>query len=162
MAKLVEIAARHVREWPKDAVKVYQRRDGQMYAMDTENWAWEICVADRADDYLNEVVTRAQWEAERARIAANQQATAEAREIAKGLGTMLNETPGGLTDEEFKQVGGKRSAEDQELWDKVLLQQLDKMAKPESLYQGEFADCVAIAFERTEYIMAERANRMKD
>lgn len=214
MAKLVEIAAKNVKEWPQRATHLVIVECGWgkgIVASFTQcgppvfrNGAWTIlhpdCGADvfwleKIDDSFGleeleeNIITRAQWEAERARIALNndiratvvsdleglreiglatdddvkeakrlamnQQATAEAREIAR-TGAMTSEEKD-LTDI----ACGKRSKEDQALWDKVLLQQLDKMTKRESAHHGEFDADVAIAFERTEHIIAERAKRLK-
>lgn len=105
-------------------------------------------------------VNSAQWEAERTRIAINQQATQEAREIAR-TGAMTNE------EQELADIAcGKRSKEDQELWDKVAIAaapifyqecMIDFRHGSGFLYKetmedvGDFADA----------FMAEREKRMK-
>lgn len=87
MAKLVEIV---VGLWPNAwrAGKhvITQNAHGDVLVENADGLGVEFGVAmahDLADDYKTAVVTRAQWEAERSRIATNQQATAEAREIAR-------------------------------------------------------------------------------
>lgn len=67
MAKLVEIAAREVQYWPGYKY-IAQRADGLLFCTGGGDGAHRIGYSEIADDRSKSVVTRAQWEAERARI----------------------------------------------------------------------------------------------
>lgn len=150
MAKLVEILARELKEWPEGAESIWQADDGAVLA-DTVALFAASEISD-VDDY----VTRAQWEAERARIAANQQATAEAREIAR-TGAMTAE------EQELADIAcGKRSREDQELWDKVAIGAIRAyMAQPKAIGDVVVEEFVGWGVEVADAFMAERAKRIK-
>ena len=152
MAKLVEILARELKEWPEPFDAFMQGPEGQIYLGDGMTLTLEL-----ADDWLTDVVTRAQWEAERARIATNQQATAEAREIAR-TGAMTAE------EQELADIAcGKRSREDQELWDKVAIAAVNgEMAcQSNAVKRLDAGDLVRYSMTVADAFMAERAKRMK-
>lgn len=126
MAKLVEILARELKEWPEGVEDISQGHSGNLYDHRGEQFGF---VESLADDRSFAIVCRSEWEAELAAIAC-----------------------------------GKRSAEDQALWDKVAIAAIQAMASSQGAnddrkqwmgYISEDACDIADAF------MAERAKRMK-
>lgn len=151
MTKLIDIAARYVEEWPEDATVLRQDED------------LEICFEsndpnhDVSRDFLaNELaedaeikggvgyryITRAQWEAERARILAESSKSTEADKAHIAELTAI--------------ACGKRSKEDQVLWDKVAAEVfVDVLAISATSEGGAICACNA-----ADAFMAERAKRM--
>lgn len=180
MAKLVEIAAREIVGFPAGFQRLSQRSDGLIVAAAGYGYTREVAIFDIAEDRETAVVTRAQWEAERARIAmqgisefaqeqenaerasiaANQQSTAEAREIARS-GAMTSE------EQELAEIAcGKRSREDQALWDKVARDVVKAFLTAHITHYGHDnvwgrEDLIGQAFDYADAFMAERAKRMK-
>lgn len=167
MAKLVEIAARDVQAWDDLWLDIWQMRDGTLVVRDESRYYYVLFQSEIAEDY-NElpVVTRAQWEAERARIAANQKATQEAREIAQGAGKRFESADEMIKDieQELADIAcGKRSREDQALWDKVAMKaMLEYMGcEPGHIGNVTVEEFVGWGVEIADAFMAERAKRMK-
>lgn len=161
MAKLVEILARELKEWPEGAIDALQRQYKKspeylyVYFYGACGDDFDFIASEEAED--SHSVTRAQWEAERARIAANQQATQEAREIYKA-GTMTHE------EQELSAIAcGKQSKEDQALWDKVALTStLEYMgSEPNLIGSIPVEEFVGWGADVADAFMAERAKRVK-
>lgn len=163
MAKLVEIAVRDVQTWDDRWIDLQQVRDGTLVVRDKNHYGYVLFPAEIAEDYdESPVATRPQWEAERARVAANQQATSEALEIAR-TGAMATE------EQELADIAcGNRSREDQALWDKVAValapavyaeccKGMDATGYPENWREGVAKDWVVTV----DAFMEERAKRMK-
>lgn len=166
MAKLAEILARELKEWPEGLYCIVQEWDKELYKANDETYfgggaAWyrgdgyfqpRLIAPELAEDWRAAKVTRAQWEAERARIAANQQATTEAQEIPH-TGSMTNEEQG------LAAIAcGKRSKEDQVMWDKVAVACYAAGCGVSSDSQNDLA---RRAFIEADAFMVERAKRMK-
>lgn len=163
MAKLVEILARELKEWPSGFESILNTQDGLVFGIDFDGYdGYDLDIIAKTDDY--ERVTRAKWEAERARIAANQQATAEAREISR-TGAMTAE------EKELADIAcGKRSREDQALWDKVAVAAIPALIANPGEWSGDdeaggeirsYTDAAKAALFMADAFMAERAKRMK-
>lgn len=161
--KLVEILAREWKNWPVDAwLPISQDAEGALFVScrftengETRNLGIEVELSDDLEDD----VTRDQWVKERARIAANQQATQEARAIAQGAGERFDNVDEMIAD--LTAIAcGKRSKEDQELWDKVASDSLQSY-----LNLCELSGAIEKFAERSANIadafMSERAKRMK-
>lgn len=146
--KLVEILARELKEWPEDCAVVEQAIDGDICAhrdSTKRNFRHLGISITLAEDWMMAFVTRAQWEAERTSIAAEEAPTWH-------IGT---ET------EEWRAECQKQY--EQELWDKVAA----------SVYQMAFVEGFAgwdiagfeyesgRAFLAADAFMAERAKRLK-
>lgn len=163
MAKLVEILARELKEWPRGCVSLTQSAfDREVIEDNDAGSPIGFFASERHDESgLYPTVTRAQWEAERARIAANQQATAEAREIAKG-----REFEWCNPDEELRckleEYDKQQAKEDQALWDRVAIGAMHAyMAQPEAIGDVVVEEFVGWGVEVADAFMAARAKRMK-
>lgn len=141
---LVEILARELKEWPIRAEEIGQWPCGEVCVRDligvsTREIFTSITIADDIDAW----VTRAQWEAERARILAESSKFTEADKAHIAELTAI--------------ACGKRSKEDQALWDKVAIAAISGLTSwkdgPESLAED--------AFDIADAFIAERAKRMK-
>jgi hypothetical protein len=92
MAKLKTLLAQKLPEWPEGVLYIDQTCTGALFgAYDRVGIHYKKIEVSLglAHDWTDALVTRAQWQAERDRIAANQQATKEAREIASGKGLIF-------------------------------------------------------------------------
>lgn len=164
--KLLEIAARNIAEFPAGFQRLSQRSDGLIVAAAGYGYTRDVAIFDIAEDRDTAVVTRAQWEAERARIAANQQATKEAREIAKGEGKRFDSVED-MVEELTAIACGKRSKEDQELWDKAAIAATQAFITAHITHHGHgdniwrMEDLVSCSADYADAFMAERAKRMK-
>ena len=150
--KLVEILARDAKEWLHYWVSAVQDSDGTVW-FNLEDDVGPIFDADRSwvsnpchsemfnvsSDFQTAIVTRAQWEAERARIA----------ELDRGQYSLMTEEA-----EDWRNNCKKQY--EQELWDKVAIQAIGRLGNITSL--SEAADAVA---SLADAFMAERAKRMK-
>lgn len=138
--KLVEILARELKEWPIRAEEIGQWPGGEVCVRDLIGVsAREIFTSITIADDVDAWVTRAQWEAERARIA----------ELDRGQYSLLTEEA-----EDWRNNCQKQY--EQELWDKVAIQAIGRLGNITSL--SEAADAVA---SLADAFMAERAKRMK-
>lgn len=153
MAKLVGI----IKEWPEGAEYALQNQDQgsheylRVYFFGSCGEKFDFEAKELAEDAYR--ITRYEWEAERARIATNQRATAEARDIAEA-GTMTNE------EQELAAIAcGKRSTEDQALWDKAALAAFTGYcARVPTMVDAE---CSAYeAMHAADFFMQERAKRL--
>lgn len=145
--KLVEILARELKEWPEDCIGFEQAIDGDICAdrdATKKNYRHLAVSMTLAEDWISSYVTRAQWEAERARIAA-----------MDGISEFSQEQANAEAEHEH------RTQYEQELWDKVALDAqamiFDAAGQEEPLVDiarrvGLWADA----------FMAERAKRLKE
>ena len=145
--KLVEILARELTEWPEGTNFIFQDYDGEVWGDagdDSLYTSSNICEEHRkiADDFPTSLkdkycslVTRAQWEAERARMA---------MDCVSAFS------------QEQDQAEQAVSQYEQELWDKVAIQAIGRLGNITSL--SEAADAVA---SLADAFMAERAKRLK-
>ena len=147
--KLVEILARELKEWPRvegvDAT--YARQDGDKeicFRWDANDGSVEYDFTPEFPDISSDAsvvggigcthVTRAQWEAERARIAMD------------GIGA-------------FSQQEQARSQYEQELWDRVAASSLSGVIA--AYTDDDVKNNIAHCFEYADAFMAERAKRLK-
>lgn len=147
--KLVEILARELNEWPSNRVlSLAQAVDGDVIydfcsppSEEEEDYKHSGLFLERAEDWVDACVTRAQWEAERARIAAMDGVSAVSQEQAN---------------EEAERE--KRTQYEQELWDKVAASVIGGLsAKNWNDYSVMVEHSMGIA----DAFMAERAKRLK-
>ena len=68
--KLVEILARELEEWPVGVNKLLQSFSGRIFYIDSAAQVVELIRVDIAIDWIGTGVTRADWEAERAKLKA--------------------------------------------------------------------------------------------
>lgn len=143
--KLLETVARYVLTWPEGALFIDQAADGDLivnYDLTDDEYKY-IGVQEKADDWQTAKVTRAQWEAERARIAA-----------MDGISEFSQEQANAEAEHEH------RTQYEQELWDKVALDAqamiFDAAGQEEPLV--DIARRVGIWADA---FMAERAKRLK-
>ena len=144
--KLVEILARELTEWPEGTNFIFQDYDGEVWGDagdDSLYTSSNICEEHRkiGDDFPTSLkdrycslVTRAQWEAERARMATDCVSAFS---------------------QEQDQAEQAVSQYEQELWDKVAIQAIGRLGNITSL--SEAADAVA---SLADAFMAERAKRL--
>ena len=146
--KLVEILARDAKEWLHYWVSAVQDSDGTVW-FNLEDDVGPIFDADRSwvsnpchsemfnvsSDFQTAIVTRAQWEAERAR--------------------MTMDCVSAFSQEQ-DQAEQAVSQYEQELWDKVAVQAIGRLGNITS--PSEAADAVA---SLADAFMAERAKRLK-
>ena len=145
--KLVEILARELTEWPEGTNFIFQDYDGEAWGdagKESLYTSSNICEEHRkiGDDFPTSLkdkycslVTRAQWESERARIA---------MDCISAFS------------QEQDQAEQAVSQYEQELWDKVAIQAIGRLGIITSL--SEAADAVA---SLADAFMAERAKRLK-
>ena len=145
--KLVEILARELTEWPEGTNFIFQDYDGEVWGDARDDSLYtssNICEEHRkiGDDFPTSLkdrycslVTRAQWEAERARMA---------MDCVSAFS------------QEQDQAEQAVSQYEQELWDKVAIQAIGRLGNITSL--SEAADAVA---SLADAFMAERAKRLK-
>ena len=146
--KLVEILARDVKEWLDCWVSAVQDSDGTVWFNLVDNvgpifdadrsWVSNPCHSEMfnvSSDFQTAIVTRAQWETERARIA---------MDCISAFS------------QEQDQAEQAVSQYEQELWDKVAIQAIGRLGNITSL--SEAADAVA---SLADAFMAERAKRLK-
>lgn len=138
--KLVEILARDLNEWPGDLVLV-QGCSGLVYEAGGQGVS--VAYFNTASDWRLAEVTRAQWEAERARIAA-----------MEGISAFSQEQANAEAERE------KRSQYEQELWDRAALgaQVMIFEAAGSNMPLVDIASHVALWADT---FMAERAKRLK-
>lgn len=138
--KLVERLARALLEWPHGVESITQSSvDGELYFHHADYEMTESGIYLEQADYCLDV-TRAQWEAERARILAGAQP--ERDEFIKEL---------------VDEACGKRSQYEQDLWDKVAARRFN--SHMELRIGREHAS--REAFYDADAFMAERAKRLK-
>lgn len=159
--KLVEILARELKEWPfAEHLPMTQAYDGSIFVSSADRGEGEgtlrtgITVTIAEDIASDEPVTRAQWEAERARIAQEED------------DRMLAKHKAGADELERRHAETEREAEDwhnecqkqyeQELWDRVAVMILEKVTDRADTIYGA-ATCAA---DQADAFMAERAKRM--
>ena len=146
--KLVEILARDVKEWLDCWVSAVQDSDGTVWFNLVDNvgpifdadrsWVSNPCHSEMfnvSSDFQTAIVTRAQWETERARMA---------MDCVSAFS------------QEQDQAEQAVSQYEQELWDKVAIQAIGRLGNITSL--SEAADAVA---SLADAFMAERAKRLK-
>ena len=146
--KLVEILARELKEWLDCWVSAVQDSDGMVWfnleddvgpIFDAgRSWVSNPCHSEMfnvSSDFQTAIVTRAQWETERARIA---------MDCISAFS------------QEQDQAEQAVSQYEQELWDKVAIQAIGRLGNITSL--SEAADAVA---SLADAFMAERAKRLK-
>lgn len=153
--KLVEILAREWFEWPiNHDGPLAQNAHGGIYipgSFRVDGFDAGLCMSvKQADDWRIAIVTRAQWEAERARIA--------------GLDALAKEHTG----EAITSVLCSAPGYEQELWDKVAVSAMQSLTSSYWESQDAFEDAKALvkcqcegACEYADAFMAERAKRMK-
>ena len=154
--KLVEILARELTEWPEGTNFIFQDYDGEAWG-DAGNESLytssNICEEHRkiGDDFPTSLkdkycslVTRAQWEAERARIA----------ELARGQDSLITTD---ATPEEWRNECQKQY--EQELWDRVAASSLSGVIA--AYTDDDVKNNIAHCFEYADAFMAERAKRLK-
>lgn len=145
--KLVTILAEEFPEWPEGVEELHQWSDGEVTGA-----GFSAGYKTIAPDWCHSKVTRAQWEAERARILLESQPErdADVANVVDGVAA--------------------RSAEDQALWDQVALKcYIGIIFGEKDHYIGDDERTIAesdkeIAQAACEYagaFMAERAKRMK-
>lgn len=166
--KLVEILARELKEWPENINELTQSRfDNEVYINDEDGTSLQPNVF--LSDHHNEgkcypAVTRDQWEAERARIAAMEGISAFSQEqeisesqrekIAKEWwDKQMSSQP--LMLSEVPMVSPKDY--EQELWDKVSSSLFCKYVE----HGCKEVDASNLAFSEADAFMAERAKRLK-
>ena len=146
--KLVEILARELKEWLDCWVSAVQDSDGTVWFNLVDNvgpifdadrsWVSNPCHSEMfnvSSDFQTAIVTRAQWETERARMA---------MDCVSAFS------------QEQDQAEQAVSQYEQELWDKVAIQAIGRLGNITSL--SEAADAVA---SLADAFMAERAKRLK-
>lgn len=147
--KLVEILARELKEWPAKIGELTQSCfDTEVLINDDDGTGLlpSIFLSTRHDEIGYPGVTRAQWEAERARIAA-----------MEGISAFSQEQANAEAERE------KRSQYEQELWDRVAQGWIagasadSECSWSTSATQGH----VEIACDVADAFMAERAKRLK-
>lgn len=142
--KLVEIVGMLIAEWPERVECMVQGSNGDIYPAGgrvSGDIVWP-CV-QLADDWILSEVTRAQWEAERARILLESQP--ERDPFIKELVDI---------------ACGNRSKEDQELWDKCFIES-QSMIFENAADMEPLADIAYRVAAWSDAFMAERAKRMK-
>ena len=152
--KLVTKLAKKFSVWPcSDCASIYSTDSGMIW--DTEGETHGQTLYEGEFEY--ESVTRAQWEAERARIAME-----EFTELDQKLGLVDEAHIADLT----AIACGKRSKEDQELWDKVAVASTQAFITAHITHFGhenawQDNELVSCAADYADAFMAERAKRMK-
>lgn len=153
--KLVEILARELTEWPEGTNFIFQDYDGEAWGDagdDSLYTSSNICEEHRKidDDFPTSLkdkycslVTRAQWEAERARIA----------ELARGQDSLITTD---ATPEEWRNECQKQY--EQELWDRVAASSLSGVIA--AYTDDDVKNNIAHCFEYADAFMAERAKRL--
>lgn len=153
--KLVEILARELTEWPEGTNFIFQDYDGEVWddaGDDSLYTSSNICEEHRkiGDDFPTSLkdrycslVTRAQWEAERARIA----------ELARGQDSLITTD---ATPEEWRNECQKQY--EQELWDRVAASSLSGVIA--AYTDDDVKNNIAHCFEYADAFMAERAKRL--
>lgn len=155
--KLVEILAREVDVFPEGVTTAAHQSffDNEVY--------WLICgekssgcvmhcfVSEKAEDGNTAWVTRAQWEAERERILAE---SSKSTEVDKAHIAELTAI-----------ACGKRSKEDQALWDKVAIAVIGGVVSSDAFhnypnFQGNPEVGAEFAAQMADAFMAERAKRL--
>jgi hypothetical protein len=153
--KLVEILARDVKEWLDCWVSAVQDSDGTVWFNLEDNvgpifdadrsWVSNPCHSEMfnvSSDFQTAIVTRAQWEAERARMA---------MDCVSAFS------------QEQDQAEQAVSQYDQELWDKVASKTLEQLISIElgSPTETPFDLHALVACRIADAFMAERAKRLK-
>lgn len=153
--KLVEILARELTEWPEGTNFIFQDYDGEVWGDARDDSLYtssNICEEHRkiGDDFPTSLkdrycslVTRAQWEAERARIA----------ELARGQDSLITTD---ATPEEWRNECQKQY--EQELWDRVAASSLSGVIA--AYTDDDVKNNIAHCFEYADAFMAERAKRL--
>ena len=158
--KLVEILARELKEWLDCWVSAVQDSDGTVWFNLVDNvgpifdadrsWVSNPCHSEMfnvSSDFQTAIVTRAQWEAERARIA----------ELARGQDSLIT-----VEEAEALRTGAKKPYE-QELWDKAYFEAwtigMKKYASSGTLETMEILPTGSAAL--ADAFMAERSKRLK-
>ena len=153
--KLVEILARELTEWPEGTNFIFQDYDGEAWGDAGDESLYtssNICEEHRkiGDDFPTSLkdrycslVTRAQWEAERARIA----------ELARGQDSLITTD---ATPEEWRNECQKQY--EQELWDRVAASSLSGVIA--AYTDDDVKNNIAHCFEYADAFMAERAKRL--
>ena len=160
--KLVEILARDVKEWLDCWVSAVQDSDGTVWFNLVDNvgpifdadrsWVSNPCHSEMfnvSSDFQTAIVTRAQWETERARIA----------ELARGQDSLMTEEA-----EDWRNNCQKQY--EQELWDKAAISAIGGIVASRgfheySTYQGVPENAAIFGAECADAFMAERAKRLK-
>lgn len=156
--KLVEILARDVKEWLDCWVSAVQDRDGTVWFNLVDNvgpifdadrsWVSNPCHSEMfnvSSDFQTAIVTRAQWETERARIAMD----------------CISEFS-----QEQDQAEQAVSQYEQELWDKAAISAIGGIVASRGFheyatYQGVPENAAIFGAECADAFMAERAKRLK-
>ena len=171
MAKLVEILARELKEWPEGAIDALQRQYKKspeylyVYFYGACGDDFDFIASEEAED--SNSVTRAQWEAERARIERHSalveasmmelEEAERARQLAES--SKFTESDKAHIQELAAIACGKRSKEDQELWDKVAAEAVGGLAAKQ---WNDYAVMVEHAAGIADLFMQERAKRMEN
>lgn len=164
--KLVEILARELKDWPvEDSFPICQAMKGVLYVScvlqgneDAET-IWTEILLELAEDWDEAEVTRAQWEAERARIA-DIRSMELIHSGAAVIPSAFNPWVGVEREKEQTNAEADRDRQaqyEQELWDKVATDALSKAI-------GEVPgveDLVSLSCNIADAFMAERAKRLK-
>ena len=145
--KLVEILARDWPEWPIGTLAVRQTAGGNI--TDNSEIIFRL-VQGHAEDQETAVVTRAQWEAERARIA----------ELARGQDSLM-----AVEEAEAHHAEAQKQYE-QELWDKAAISAIGGIVASRGFheyptYQGVPENAAIFGAQCADAFMAERAKRLK-
>ena len=149
--KLVEILARDVKEWLDCWVSAVQDSDGTVWFNLVDNvgpifdadrsWVSNPChseIFNVSSDFQTAIVTRAQWEAERARMA---------MDCISAFS------------QEQDQAEQAVSQYEQELWDRVAASSLSGVIA--AYTDDDVKNNIAHCFEYADAFMAERAKRLK-
>ena len=150
--KLVEILARELKEWPRtEVLYLSQAQDGDLVLDFCDpvsdvpgDWEHLGKCFDRASDWIDAKVTRAQWETERARIA---------MDCISAFS------------QEQDQAEQAVSQYEQELWDKAAISAIGGIVASRgfheySTYQGVPENAAIFCAECADAFMAERAKRV--
>ena len=149
--KLIEILARDVKEWLDCWVSAVQDSDGTVWFNLVDNvgpifdadrsWVSNPCHSEMfnvSSDFQTAIVTRAQWEAERARMA---------MDCVSAFS------------QEQDQAEQAVSQYEQELWDRVAASSLSGVIA--AYTDDDVKNNIAHCFEYADAFMAERAKRLK-
>lgn len=172
--KLVERLARELPEWPGSRIySMEQASDGDVIynlchppSLDDEDYEYSGKHMALAEDWSGTVVTRAQWEAERARIASTAYVEISDKDKEFVSSDFYREI---VMAQKLKSVGDEadlsndhQAQYDQELWDKAYMHAWTQMlSESAGSDMSHFNDGTAGSARMADAFMAERAKRVK-
>lgn len=147
--KLVEILAQELEMWPEGALVLSQLENGYICKPGESSFDEPITVVyyDLAEDWSSAVVTRPQWQAERDRMKAMEKIEQGVKQFENDVDSFARMVSAPLQEPTYEQ----------QLWDRVAIQQLDKLTVDQ---EDAFENLVRYAANRADAFIAERAKRV--